>query len=102
MGRLECVQWLVRHTNLRDKLTSRDGDRSLLHMGAKYGKVSKQNSFITCMYYVVVDRVPEICVLDFGSVSWINRLKKGKFNTAFSSFFVNFFGIFDDLQSGTC
>ena len=40
LGRLECVQWLVRHSNLRDKLTSRDGERSLLHMAAKYGKVS--------------------------------------------------------------
>ena len=41
LGRLECVQWLVRHSSLRDKLTSRRdyGERSLLHQAAKYGQV---------------------------------------------------------------
>ena len=81
LGRLECVQWLVRHTNLRDKLTSRDGDRSLLHMGAKYGKVSKQNSFITCIIYLLSDGSDNTrnSLLD-KAPSWVVRYPKELFN----------------------
>ncbi|TRY68412.1 hypothetical protein TCAL_04100 [Tigriopus californicus] len=37
-GHLDCVQWLVRNTNLREWIHSQNGERSLLHYAAKYGK----------------------------------------------------------------
>lgn len=38
-GRLEALQFLVDHTSARDRLAPVDGDRCLLHIAAKYGKV---------------------------------------------------------------
>lgn len=38
-GRLEALQFLVDHTSARERLAPVDGDRSLLHIAAKYGKV---------------------------------------------------------------
>ena len=38
-GQIECVKWLVKNTCIREKLGGRDGERSLLHAAAKYGKV---------------------------------------------------------------
>ena len=38
-GQIECVKWLVKNTCIREKLGRRDGERSLLHAAAKYGKV---------------------------------------------------------------
>ena len=53
-GRLECLEWLVRHTScVRDRMSGgpkcRDGttigrERTLLHDAAKYGKV-RQDMF---------------------------------------------------------
>ncbi|XP_057375372.1 uncharacterized protein LOC130696297 [Daphnia carinata] len=38
-GRLEALQFLVDHTSARERLAPVDGDRSLLHIAAKYGKI---------------------------------------------------------------
>ena len=38
-GQIDCVKWLVKNTCIREKLGRRDGERSLLHAAAKYGKV---------------------------------------------------------------
>ncbi|KAI9554411.1 hypothetical protein GHT06_019683 [Daphnia sinensis] len=38
-GRLEALQFLVDHTSARDRLAPVDGDRCLLHIAAKYGKI---------------------------------------------------------------
>ena len=40
-GRLEVLQFLVEHTSVRQRLAPADGDRSLLHCAAKYGKVPR-------------------------------------------------------------
>ncbi|XP_045611245.1 uncharacterized protein [Procambarus clarkii] len=37
-GRLRLVQWLVENTGVRDKVRCKDGERSLLHIGAKYAQ----------------------------------------------------------------
>ncbi|KAF4530028.1 hypothetical protein B566_EDAN017604, partial [Ephemera danica] len=37
-GHAACVEWLVSNTRLRDKLSTRDGERCLLHTAAKYGQ----------------------------------------------------------------
>ena len=40
-SQLQCLQWLVTNTRLRERLVSgKDVDNSLLHLAAKYGKVS--------------------------------------------------------------
>ncbi|CAL4060334.1 unnamed protein product, partial [Meganyctiphanes norvegica] len=36
--RLRLVQWLVENTAVRDKVRCKDGERSLLHIGAKYAQ----------------------------------------------------------------
>lgn len=40
-GQLEALQFLVEHTSARERLAPVDGDRSLLHIAAKYGKVRR-------------------------------------------------------------
>ncbi|XP_071523053.1 uncharacterized protein [Panulirus ornatus] len=37
-GQLRLVQWLVENTCVRDKVRCKDGERSLLHIGAKYAQ----------------------------------------------------------------
>lgn len=37
-GRLRLVQWLVENTGVRDKVRCKDGERSLLHIAAKYAQ----------------------------------------------------------------
>ncbi|KAG7160098.1 Synphilin-1-like [Homarus americanus] len=37
-GRLRLVQWMVENTGVRDKVRCKDGERSLLHVGAKYAQ----------------------------------------------------------------
>ncbi|XP_063871947.1 uncharacterized protein LOC135106605 [Scylla paramamosain] len=37
-GRLRLVQWLVENTGVRDKVKCKDGERSLLHIAAKYAQ----------------------------------------------------------------
>ena len=39
-GRLEAVEFLLEHTSARQRLAPVDGDRSLLHVAAKTGKVT--------------------------------------------------------------
>ncbi|XP_037091049.1 uncharacterized protein LOC119111338, partial [Pollicipes pollicipes] len=38
-GKLDVVQWMVENTIIRDRLLTREGERSLLHAAAKYGQV---------------------------------------------------------------
>ena len=39
-GKLDVIQWMVENTVIRDRLFTREGERSLLHAAAKYGQVS--------------------------------------------------------------
>ena len=43
---MEALQFLVDHTSARDRLAPVDGDRSLLHIAAKYGKVRDFDIFL--------------------------------------------------------
>lgn len=44
-GRLRLVQWLVENTGVRDKVRCKDGERSLLHIAAKYAQEEVSMSF---------------------------------------------------------
>ncbi|XP_043201330.1 uncharacterized protein LOC122370120 isoform X2 [Amphibalanus amphitrite] len=38
-GKLDVIQWMVENTVIRERLFTREGERSLLHAAAKYGQV---------------------------------------------------------------
>ena len=43
-GKLDVIQWMVENTVIRDRLFTREGERSLLHAAAKYGQVSPSDT----------------------------------------------------------
>lgn len=47
-GRLRLVQWLVENTGVRDKVRCKDGERSLLHIAAKYAQEEVSNVSPCC------------------------------------------------------
>ena len=47
------MKWLVKNTSIREKLGGRDGERSLLHAAAKYGKVRNDLAGITIRLNII-------------------------------------------------
>ncbi|KAK4304414.1 hypothetical protein Pmani_023640 [Petrolisthes manimaculis] len=54
-GRLRLVQWLVENTGVRDKVRCKDGERSLLHIAAKY---AQEEVVSWVVEYMMVHQVP--------------------------------------------
>ncbi|XP_065342692.1 uncharacterized protein LOC135941264 isoform X1 [Cloeon dipterum] len=48
-GHSNCVEWLVTNTKMREKLSSKDGERCLLHIAAKYNQVSVLQWLVNAM-----------------------------------------------------
>ena len=42
-GQVQVLQWLIENTNIRDKIKCKDGERSLLHLAAKYAQEEVSN-----------------------------------------------------------
>ena len=51
-GHLEALQFLIEHTSVRQRLAPVDGDRSILHVAAKYGKVWRRQSLFFFFFLV--------------------------------------------------
>lgn len=78
LGKLQIVQWLVRHTGLRDKLLSRDGERSLMHSAAKYGK----DDIVSWLAEELFRQQLDVDQLDIGSNSPLHlAAKQGQVST---------------------
>ncbi|XP_059475788.1 uncharacterized protein LOC132196871 [Neocloeon triangulifer] len=54
-GHSNCVEWLVTNTKMREKLSSKDGERCLLHIAAKYNQVSVLQWLVNAMKVREID-----------------------------------------------